>query len=88
MELDLVESALIRFGAREAYAFAVSEAASQTLAAAISGTGDVAQLRRRLRSEYGEHMTPTRIHVLDRLPRLASGKVDRAEVLRVCRKYR
>jgi non-ribosomal peptide synthetase component F len=88
VELDLVESALIRFGAREAYAFAVSEAASQMLAAAISGTGDVAQMRRRLRSEYGEHMTPTRIHVLDRLPRLASGKVDRAEVLRVCRKYR
>nr|BFE55540.1 hypothetical protein GCM10020063_000660 [Dactylosporangium thailandense] len=67
-------------GVREAVVLPVGEGHQRRLAAWITGTADVDQVRQRLRQDLPEYAVPTTITGLDALPLTANGKVDRARL--------
>jgi natural product biosynthesis luciferase-like monooxygenase protein/amino acid adenylation domain-containing protein len=79
IELGEIETVLGRCpNIRECAAAAETHAAGTRLVAFVAGSGvDVDELRARFRRELPEYMMPGRWVVLDRLPRLPNGKLDR-----------
>ena len=78
-----VETHLLELGARHCVVLSTSRAGSQSLTAFCvpkSVAADERALRRELAERLPEQMIPGRFVGLDELPRMASGKVDRAKL--------
>jgi acyl-coenzyme A synthetase/AMP-(fatty) acid ligase len=80
VELAAVENALLEIGFSQAVAYVIRG----TVSAAVSGTtlDDGDQLRAALLERLPREAVPRRILRLDELPRLASGKVDVATIMK------
>ncbi|GBD49890.1 non-ribosomal peptide synthetase [Methylopila sp. Yamaguchi] len=73
-----VEAALLDLdGVTEAVAVAAEGPGGRRLIAYVAGTAEPGALASQLSQRLPEYMVPTRIVVLEALPRLGSGKVDR-----------
>jgi non-ribosomal peptide synthetase component F len=76
INLSDIEEALLRAGAVEAFAFVENSPIRTSLLAAVTGAVDSRSLRASLRLELEDHAVPSRIMLLDGLPKLPNGKVD------------
>lgn len=83
VEIGEIEAVLGRLeGVREAVVVAGEDQAGTTLTAYVAGSGlhHHHELRRELRLRLPEFMVPTRIELVDALPRTPNGKIDRARL--------
>lgn len=88
VELGEVESALLSVeGVEHAAAFAVpdSEGSSKILAAVVGSVGSADTVVAQLRGRLPVHAVPSRVELLDTLPRTPTGKVDRKALRRSAR---
>ncbi|HEX3476733.1 MAG TPA: amino acid adenylation domain-containing protein [Kofleriaceae bacterium] len=85
IELEEIRTALASIpGVRGAAVLAVESALGENRLAAVVAPADldIAQIRDRLRDELPDYMIPAELRALEALPVLASGKLDRAALLR------